>query len=126
MTVNTYNISNEIFDYVIQFQNGKNPIGFLATGGGFDYVHTEMDGCDVNLSAITQDGSPEKLSEPCNVTIWFDIDWRQGLNIRFPDTKGAINFMVNINQGITEWYFIKPSKGGSFENTSGLRILRNS
>lgn len=104
--MNAYNIPDEIFEYVSKFQNGKNPIGFIDNINGLSYVHTVVDGCDVTLSAIKHFISPQKLSDPCNITIWFDDDWMQGLNIQCPDVKGAIHLMVNMNQGITRWNLI--------------------
>ena len=93
-----HNITDEILKAA-----AKHGIYPYATGGGMDYIVNEIDrptrdgGAIMVLGLDGDAGSPEKLSDPSTVTIYFDgEDWSNSKSLRFlfDTAEQAIEFMA--------------------------------
>lgn len=75
----------------------KRGLGWVATGGGFDYVQrrvkTEHSDCEMTLSR--HGASPKKLDEECEVGIAFHTSGYVSVGIAFPNVPAALDFMAS-------------------------------
>ena len=68
----------------------------FATGGGIDYVCVKGN-TNIILADRGDAGSPDDVKDPCSVMIYTEEDWTMGVELQFPTSVQALNFMAGLN-----------------------------
>ena len=88
------NIAAEIRSLAATYPNLEE----VATGGGCDFIvrhlHGRNERVDLVLSCLDDGSSPEKLTEPANVTLYFGEEWIRWVSFLFPTARAAIEWMA--------------------------------
>lgn len=85
-----------ITDKVLRYAESKGLEG-ISTGGGCDYVYRKVGIHDVIVASKTDPTSPETLGESCDVIIFDNDNWDDGLYIPFKTTRKGIDFVSRMN-----------------------------
>jgi hypothetical protein len=95
---------------ILNYANSKG-LDWISTGGGFDYIFKPIDFDDitgrdkfptvpspyrerVSMILTKEDGSPENLSDTCEVMIFLNQNWTLGVSLKFKTAKSAMNWMA--------------------------------
>jgi len=85
---NFFDIPDDIFSYAAQ----KGNLQAICSGGGLDYVAWLNDSCEIIVSNLDFNGSPDSLESECLIIMFKDTDsWERRVEFKMKTTKQAID-----------------------------------